>query len=246
MNFPFISATTKFQYAIIQPGYEKIAVQMVNLSDTLLMVAVAQNLLVGPAQLKYRVVESPFEQVITVKDFQYSPIKKNLVEPIIMEEEGEFMYSSPNYGVLTLVNNILYKKLNTEKYFDPQEHPAAKIVKNFKVLIGDFLAAVTLLKGKLETRMVKVLPFSECENIFDSKKLYTLDRDEQFCTEEVDNRQSYRPLTIPSSLLFGKTQDHGYVLVGIASLTRDGVSVSTFVPFHCNFLFESLKQEICI
>uniref|UniRef100_A0A914PC85 Vitellogenin n=1 Tax=Panagrolaimus davidi TaxID=227884 RepID=A0A914PC85_9BILA len=82
---------------------------MVNLSDTLLMVAVAQNLFMGPAQLKYRLVESPFEQVITVKNFQYSPIKKNTVQTTIMEDDGEFMYSSPDYGFLTLTNNWLFK-----------------------------------------------------------------------------------------------------------------------------------------
>uniref|UniRef100_A0A914QIV7 Uncharacterized protein n=1 Tax=Panagrolaimus davidi TaxID=227884 RepID=A0A914QIV7_9BILA len=151
-----------------------------------------------------------------------------------------------------LITNTLYgcqiwtSVLYTEKYFDIEEYPKAKIVKNFTVLIGDSLAAVTLFKGELETRMVTVLPFSSCEDVFDPANLYTLDSNEQICTEAVENRKSNPPLTIPSSLLFGKTEDHGFVFVGITSRTRGGVSVSTFVPFHCKFLFQSLTQEVCI
>uniref|UniRef100_A0AC35F4Z1 Uncharacterized protein n=1 Tax=Panagrolaimus sp. PS1159 TaxID=55785 RepID=A0AC35F4Z1_9BILA len=130
--------------------------------------------------------------------------------------------------------------------FDPHEYPTAKIVKNFKVLIGDSLAAVTLFKGKLETRMVKVLPFLKCENIFDPERNFILDREEQICTESVENRKSKPPQTIPSSLLFGKTEDYGFVFVGITSRTRAGVSISTFVPYHCDFISQAFNREICI
>uniref|UniRef100_A0AC35EZB4 Uncharacterized protein n=1 Tax=Panagrolaimus sp. PS1159 TaxID=55785 RepID=A0AC35EZB4_9BILA len=136
--------------------------------------------------------------------------------------------------------------LDIEEYFDIKEYPEAKIVKNFKVLIGDWLTSVTLFKGKLETRMVRVLPFWKCENIWDPERLFILDREEQICTESVENRKSKRPQTIPSTLLFGKTEEHGFVFVGITSRTRAGVSVSTFLPFHCNFIFEAFQQELCI
>uniref|UniRef100_A0AC34FNX3 Uncharacterized protein n=1 Tax=Panagrolaimus sp. ES5 TaxID=591445 RepID=A0AC34FNX3_9BILA len=178
------------------------------------MVAVAPNLFMGPAQLRYRRIETPIEQVVTIKEIEYFPIKKSYVQKEAIPDIDGFVFSCPDYGFITLASNLLFKKLETEEIFDLEEYPVAQIVKDFKVGVG-----------KLEVRTVKVLRFSKCKNAFDPMKMFLLDEDEQICTQEVETRQPKYPQTIPSTLLFGKSEEFGFVFVGITSKTKDGVFI---------------------
>uniref|UniRef100_A0AC35GWK5 Uncharacterized protein n=1 Tax=Panagrolaimus sp. PS1159 TaxID=55785 RepID=A0AC35GWK5_9BILA len=74
------------------------------------MVAVAPNVSIGPAQLLYRRVETPFEQTSVVKYVEYAPIKKNITQKTIMDKSG-IILASPNYGLATLTNNFLFKEV---------------------------------------------------------------------------------------------------------------------------------------
>ena len=62
-NFKLLVAKTRFEYALLKDGDIEIAEKFLVASDDILMAGISPNFFIGTAQIRYRYVEYPYEQM---------------------------------------------------------------------------------------------------------------------------------------------------------------------------------------
>uniref|UniRef100_A0A7E5A252 Peptidase S1 domain-containing protein n=1 Tax=Panagrellus redivivus TaxID=6233 RepID=A0A7E5A252_PANRE len=230
-SLTFIRANIGYQYAtsVINESttteYE---------TDEFLMVMIRGGFAVGTAQIRFRLIGRPIEQITYVKEATFSPVKM----PWLTLNDTDIEDYSPDFGFLTLVSNVFVKKFST---IDHLGQPAL-IRRHYRTHVGQKLLAIG---PQMTATVVEVVPFSTCKASFDPKNVYLIHSEEQFCTTKVpmETHPGNAAFATPTALLFDARRND--VLVGIATKSKNGHTLSSLISFNCDFLEEFTKTSVC-
>uniref|UniRef100_A0AC34F3I3 Uncharacterized protein n=1 Tax=Panagrolaimus sp. ES5 TaxID=591445 RepID=A0AC34F3I3_9BILA len=230
----FFVARNEFEYMKIAANGAEVPTKR---TDNILMVGIEGGKIVGSAQSFCRHINPPAEQILLIQHSgtptQYFPHNgETIVETKPIEAPEKHSCAPPTYGCITLVHNYCSVPVNfTALGLDKTN---AILSKSRKMPTPDTSLTFVYMfpDGRLTSGTTKVLDFKKCEDHFDPEKVYLVDKDEQFCTKEINNDLGNDPIDLPAALLFSYEGDKWH-FVGIESKAGDGVSLVTFAPYHC-------------
>uniref|UniRef100_A0AC34QVT4 DUF295 domain-containing protein n=1 Tax=Panagrolaimus sp. JU765 TaxID=591449 RepID=A0AC34QVT4_9BILA len=233
----FVEAWTTFRYAVLDPEHYGKVMSIEEMEDRVLLVAVNESTVVGPGEIKLRLVKGEIDQLSDSNVTSLSELVENQSKLLDFNASTDLVTLHPDFGHFTFVFNVAAITLASNPFVG-KTFPV--ISKSLIVRPDDELIAVKFIDGKLQAERIGVIKFRHCIEEFDPEKRFLIDSDEQFCIEAIFPGPQNSP---PNTLLFA-IRDRIY-LVGTVTKMTEFVGLASFVPKSCDELFDAGENKLC-